>query len=312
MERVDLGSASRSRCLAGKMGVARGFHGQNFCPACQRKSEGAQPRKEIRDSFGILQPLTHRSAQLRLAVMGRLKERPRWKWHRNSAQFHRRWLWFPASLRPEPFVDGQPSEFIRTGEFKQVFGIFEPVERNPFKPAIHALIDQGQFNFGGIFALLPAQQFAQVQGGLQQFRVQHRAFGKIHYSMGAALAKADQRTSATIDRMHGGAPAAMRGRKMRRSDIARGQTLPQRGMDRPIRNEPSKSSFVKMLKIASSATPKMAAGRRGVMRARLDRSIAADTVTRRRERHVAATGGNAVTFCGNADNFFQFVHKQDS
>jgi hypothetical protein len=52
----------------------------------------------------------------------------------------------------------------------------------------------------------------------------------------------------------------------------------------------------------------MAAGRLGMVWSRLDRSIGADTVSRRGARHMAAARGYAVTLCGNADDQFRFIH----
>ena len=91
-------------------------------------------------------------------------------------------------------------------------------------------------------------------------------------------------------------------------DFLRRQPLPGRGVGHPVGNERGEARLVEVLELATAACAEMAAGRLGMVWSRLDRSIGADTVSRRGARHMAAARGYAVTLCGNADDQFRFIH----
>ena len=86
--------------------------------------------------------------------------------------------------------------------------------------------------------------------------------------------------------------------------------LSLRGIDRSVVDELRQRLLVEMLQLASAACPEMAAGRRDMMRARLDRPILRHAVARRGERNMTPARGDSITLCGNAQDLFTSVHKQ--
>jgi hypothetical protein len=74
-------------------------------------------------------------------------------------------------------------------------------------------------------------------------------------------------------------------------------------MDYSIVHELGERRFVEVLQLATTASPEVTAWRRGVVGARFQQTILPENIARRRKRHVAAIGGDAVALRGDADDF---------
>src|SRR5690606_13696437 len=81
------------------------------------------------------------------------------------------------------------------------------------------------------------------------------------------------------------------------------------GIEHAVVNEAGERLLIEMLELAPPAAAEVAARRRGVVGSGLERAVSVEQVPRRGERRVAARRGDAIAFCGDADNLLIRTHR---
>ena len=128
--------------------------------------------------------------------------------------------------------------------------------------------------------------------------------------MRTLLAETDDDALADGLRMERGAPAATRGRHVRRRFGPGIDPLPQRGAGHAARNVTGQRAFRKMLQLTPAAGWKMAANRIGMVGAMRKRAIGFEHVARRGERYVTAISRGALAFGGDANDKARRSHDR--
>ena len=128
------------------MRVARGLDRQHLARPRQRERKGPETRKQIRNRRRPVEEGACIADQHALPILGGLQETALREGHRERAERDRQRLRFPHGLGAETAIEREPGERIGAREIEQRLGRREAIRLDPLERAVHAFVDQREFD----------------------------------------------------------------------------------------------------------------------------------------------------------------------